>query len=495
MNVDLTRRVALLALMAAALMVGTGGRAAAQTWSGGGGNNQWVTPGNWTSGAAPITGADVVFDGSSSAQLANTLGSPFTITSLTFGSGQTQPVTISTGTDQPLSFTTSGTILNVQSGSHTFTGTNSGASGTPHVWSLSGTSVSVPAVSYTFNVESGAAFTMAARTGQSAGATIFKTGGGLLTFAGDNGGSGGWNFNNRATDGFAIQQGVVRWNSTGARGLTSNVWTVKDGAALELASGATSINLSSGLLNLSGSGVGGTGALRVLASSTFSNYSSAEVRLISDAAIGVEAGGRLQLAFPIMTPSGTTSLTKVGAGTLQLNGSGTGTVNGGTRLVAGTLIVNNGTAANQVLGVGGLDVLGGTLEIGATTTTASTLPLVAGANVTMSSGGMNFLVGTTFDKIVAGGASSFSLTGGSIGLTLTGSFDPLATYPILQGFAAGSVSGLTISGTFWDPAQYTPSLSSAGVLSFSAVPEPSSLAAAGAAAIAGMFGLLRRRRG
>lgn len=475
-----------------ALVVLSGDRVSAQTWVGAGGNNLWITGANWSTNAAPTTGAEIVFDGSTSAQLANVMGGPFTVKSLTFTSSQTQPVTISTGTEQPLTFNTAGTILNVQSGSHTFTGTNSAGSGTPYCWFFGTTGTGV---NFSYNVDSGAAFTIAGRMGLGGNGTgFFKTGGGLLNLSGDNGGTGGWNFNNRSTDGFAIQQGVVRWSNANARGLTSNVWTVKDAAALEIASGVNSINLGSGVLNLSGSGVAGSGALRVLGSSTFGSYSTAEVRLVSDAAIGVDSG-RLLLPYPVMTPTGSTSaLIKVGSGTLQLNSTGTSTFNGGTRLVAGTLIVNNGTAANQVLGTGGLDVLGGSLEIGQTATTASTLPLIAGAGVTMSSGAMNFLVGTTFDKITAGGASTFTLTGGSIGLTLTGSFNPLATYPILQGFSSGSVSGVTFTGTFWDPAQYAPVLSSGGVLSFSAVPEPSSLAIAAMAGIGMGCWCVRRRR-
>jgi len=478
----------------AALLLGVLAAAPAcgQTWTGGGGNNLWITGANWSGSTAPTSGAEIVFDGSSSAQLSNVLGGPLAAKSLTFTAGQTQSVTISTGTDQPLSFSTSGTILNVQSGSHTFTGTNSGGSGTPQCWFFSTTGTGV---NYTYNVDAGAVFTIGGRMGVGGNGTgFFKTGAGLLNLAADNGGTGGWNFNNRATEGFVVQEGIVRWSHQNAKGLTSNVWTVKSGAAIEILGGMASINNGSGVINLSGSGVGGTGALRALGTGTFSSFTTAEVNLVTDAAIAVDAG-RLLLPYPLKTPSGTSGLIKLGSGTLQLNSTGTSTFNGGTRLAAGTLIVNNGTAANQVLGTGGLDVLGGTLEIGQTTTTASTLPLVAGANVTMSSGAMNFLVGTTFDKITAGGASTFSLTGGTVGLALTGTFDPLATYPILQGFSAGTVSGLTFSGTFWDPAQYTPVLSTAGVLSFSAVPEPSSVAVVGLGlAGAGYSGLRRRRR-
>lgn len=456
-----------------------------QTWSGGGADNKWTTADNWVGGVAPEPGSAVLFNGSSGLQLSNSLGGAFSIQSLGFSPAQTAPVTISTVVAEPLTFAP-GTILDVQAGSHTYVATNSGGSGTPYGW-VFGTAGA--GVGYTFKVDSGAAFTISSRMGQGGSGTAFeKTGGGTLVINADNGGTGGWNFNNKATDGFAVREGVVRWANTAARGLTSNVWTVKSGAALEV--GVTgSINLGSGQVNLAGDGIGGTGALRMLSGTgAFSSYSSATVNLTADASIGVDTvAGLFSIPYPLTGPG---RLTKVGDGTLRLNPAAAtaSSFAGGTRVLGGTLQTSQTATTNLLLGTGNLEIAGGTLDIGATATTASTLTLAAGADLGMSAGSLNVLLGTAFDKITAGGDSTFSITGGTLALTLGSGFDYSASYPIFEGFASGSVSGLTITG--YDTATYVASLSNSGVVTF--VPEPSAWMAAVTAA--GLGGLMIRRR-
>ena len=116
------------------------------------------------------------------------------------------------------------------------------------------------------------------------------------------------------------------------------------------------------------------------------------------------------------------------------------------------------------------------------------MPLVAGANFSMSAGSLNVLLGTTFDKITAGGASTFSITGGTLALALGAGFDYSSSYQILEGFASGSVNGLTITG--YDTATYVAALSASGVVTV--VPEPATWALASAAGLVG--GASRRRR-
>jgi autotransporter-associated beta strand protein len=458
-----------------------------QTWSGAGSDNQWTTADNWVGGEAPGPNADVVFDGSTS-QLSNTLGATFTMKSLTFTTNQTTPVTISSVVAQPLSFAP-GQILDVRAGSHSYVATNSGGSGTPYGW-VFGTAGATAA--YSLNVDSGASFTISSRMGLGGSGTAFeKTGGGTLVLNADNGGSGGWNFNDKLTDGFAIQAGVVRWTNSAARGLTSNVWTVKAGAALEV--GVTgNINLGTGQVNLAGDGIGGTGALRALSGTgALSSYSTAVVNLTANASIGVDTPtGLFSIPYPL---TGTGQLTKVGAGTLRLNpgSSTTNTFSGGTRIVAGTLQTAQAAPASQVVGTGSLEIAGGTLDIGSTATTASTLPLFAGANFGMSAGSLNVLLDTALDKITASGSSTFSITGGTLALTLGAGFNYSSSYQILEGFSSGSVSGLTITG--YDTTTYVASLSNSGVITF--VPEPSTWAVAGSAAGLVSLAISRRRRG
>lgn len=456
-----------------------------QTWSGAGADNKWTTAANWVGGEAPAPSAAVVFDGSSGQQLSNTLGAAFTMQSLAFTANQTASVTISTVVAEPLSFAP-GTILDVQAGSHTYVATNSGGSGTAYGWAF-GTAGA--GLTYGFNVATGASFTISSRMGQGGSGTAFeKTGGGTLVINADNGGTGGWNFNDKSTDGFAVREGAVRWTNTAARGLTSNVWTVKPGAALEV--GVTgNINLGSGQVNLAGDGIGGGGALRMLSGTgAFSSYTSASVNLTADASIGVDtASGLFSIPYPL---TGSGRLTKVGDGTLRLSPAATttSTFGGGTRILAGTLQTAQAAVGSQVLGTGGLEIAGGTLDIGSTATTASAVPLVAGANFSMSAGSLNVLLGTAFDKISAGGASTFSITGGTLALTLGAGFDYSSSYQILEGFASGSVNGLTITG--YDTATYVASLSDSGFVTF--VPEPSTWALAAAAGLVG--GTIRRRR-
>ena len=91
-------------------------------------------------------------------------------------------------------------------------------------------------------------------------------------------------------------------------------------------------------------------------------------------------------------------------------------------------------------------------------------------------------------NLAKAGGGTFAVTGGTLDLGDSAAIDYAATYPLLTGFGTGTVSGLTITG--YDTAGYTAALSNAGVLSFTAVPEPAALAFLGVAATT----LIRRRR-
>jgi hypothetical protein len=118
--------------------------------------------------------------------------------------------------------------------------------------------------------------------------------------------------------------------------------------------------------------------------------------------------------------------------------------------------------------------------------------LGANAGLSLSSGIINFQLGTSFDQLVSsGGAGAFTITGGTFALDVSGTgFSYANTYAVLSGFGgANSVTGLGFTG--YDSVNYTASLGTNGVLSFVAVPEPATWALI---AGAGTFFMVMRRR-
>ncbi|HEY9248014.1 MAG TPA: autotransporter-associated beta strand repeat-containing protein [Rariglobus sp.] len=236
------------------------------------------------------------------------------------------------------------------------------------------------------------------------------------------------------------------------------------------------------------------------------------------ATISVAGGATLgvQVNLRINNPSaGTNTLRMTGAGNFTVNGTngkitdkdltnltafkhdGTGTVTfsnantytGGTTLNSGTLVAENAGA----LGGGAVTVSGGALDLNGAG--ALTLSLASGKNFTMSAGTLSFNLGTSSDQIASAGSAGFTLSGGTLALTLGSGFDYNNDYQLFSGFSSGlsSVSGLTISG--YDTVNYTASLSTAGLLEFTAtsIPEPSTYAViVGGFVLAGC--VARRRR-
>ena len=135
-----------------------------------------------------------------------------------------------------------------------------------------------------------------------------------------------------------INAGVIELqNGNGlGDGTFAHTVVVASGAALELSG---NITFPSGLtLDLSGSGIGGTGALHTIGAGSFASTVAGPVILESPAAdIGVDGTGTTTVSGLV---SGSGALVKVGTGTLVLSDA-SNTYGGGTTISAGTLSITS----------------------------------------------------------------------------------------------------------------------------------------------------------
>ena len=224
---------------------------------------------------------------------------------------------------------------------------------------------------------------------------------------------------------------------------------VQSGAELDIQNSIALGNSGGKTLYLNGTGTGTAGALRNVSGT---NSDAGTVILQTNTTIGVDAN-TLTLSG-VVSGAGTSSLTKVGAGTLALSGANTFT--GGTTVNAGTLLVNNTSGSGT--GTGTLNIasggsLGGTGTIGSVTTIAGALG-VSGA----SPGILTFSSGVTLQT---GSATTININGSTTrgtdydgitfngGVTITGG---TLTFNIGVPIASGSVLNIfipaTVSSTF-----------------------------------------------
>jgi fibronectin-binding autotransporter adhesin len=182
-------------------------------------------------------------------------------------------------------------------------------------------------------------------------------------------------------------------------------------------------------------------------------------------------------------------LEKLGAGTQTFTGSNA--YAGGTIVTLGTLVSSNANA----LGSGSITVNGGKLQLATATTAGGNLNIAggtldnAGNTLTLGTNAFTMSSGTLLDNLtspILSGSGTFAITGGFLDLT-GASINYTNTYTLFNSLT-GTVSGLSFLGV---DTNYTPSISTSGVLSFAAVPEPSTWALLG---LSGLFLVVAARR-
>lgn len=400
--------------------------AGAKIWTGATDVN-WTSGGNWSPSGAPAGTDDVAFTGSGTNLGTRLNGTARSLNSLTFTSGQTGQVTITTTNTAPLILApaASGTTLGVAAGSHRFIGTD-GGSNTPADFRFGG----VNGTTHILNIGGSAAFEIKGRIDNGGANTksFQKTGTGTLVLSANNGGTGGWQHSSGS--GFQIQQGALRFAAVNAGGNSANNYLVSNGAALEL-EGDFNQTLNNGTHTLNGTGIAGTGALRSLGGTkAITGTGTGGIHLASHSTIGVDTGN-LTISQVVKGPG---SLTKVGAGTLTLTGSNT--YSGGTHVAGGTLALG----ASNVLPATPVSLGAATLSVGAGfAETAGRLDVTGAATIHLGNGSSTIAFADNGDLLAWSGT-----------LNITGTFIPGVSVRFgndANGLTAAQLAGITVNGS------------------------------------------------
>ena len=276
-------------------------------------------------------------------------------------------------------------------------------------------------------------------TGTTTGLT--KTGNGKLTLGGNSTFQGAVNVN----------AGIVSVNGGSGLGDSTSGTVVASGASLEL-QGNT--NVTSEPLDLTGTGFGGTGALRNLSGN---NTFGGTVTLSGDTVVQSDAGtltisGNISAGIRSLTITGSSNTTLAGlmsgglSSTLTKNGSGTLTLSG-SYAFGGATTINDGTVtvggADAVSDFAFVNVNGGSLNVGSYDETVGSVQLTSGSIVgsggSLSSTSSDFDVrsGTISGKL-AGASGLIKTTSGTVVLSGANTFTgPVAVNAGVLSFASG----------------------------------------------------------
>lgn len=303
----------------------------------------------------------------------------------------------------------------------------------------------------------------------------------------------------------------VAANYTGNTYLTGTAYMLIDGSAdnilptgtlLSLASGTTLRLAKSGTQLLTVAGLSGAG--------TFVSQASAAQQHTLTIQTSSANTGEVRFTGALNNSTSTLNVKIAGDGTQIISGAdknygGSTTISGGTLVLGANLAnsssvtIDGGTLSSEgvnarKLGAGTVTMTSGSMRPG-TFGQAGKFTIAANQDFIVTGGILFFDLGSgganTFDQILGSGTGSFSVSSATLSLNLLSGFDYDNTYAILSGFSGGSVTSLSITG--YDTSAYVATLADTGVLSFTAVPEPSTYAAIAGLAMLG-FAAARRRR-
>lgn len=387
-------------------------------------SSSWSTNNNWTSPTEPTSTQVALFDSLGVARPSVTLNASYTIAGITFGNtaGASSAAYNITGAN---TLTLAGTVPYIQQ-------QNDFQDQTIGISTLTLANNTVADVTGAKNLIISAAIT--------GSKNLIKDGNGAgkLILTG----------NNTFTGGLYINNGIVQAGSSTALG--TGATTIAGGATLELSGGISPTNA----MSVSGSGVGGAGAIRnVSGTNTLSGTitETGATTLAADTGTTLNLTGNLTGTNTDTTFAGAGNIAvarlSTGTGDVTLNGTGTVTYNGGTTantntgtttVNAGTLVLAKNAGTNALAGA--LTVNAGTVQLNANNQIADAATVTLNGTGTLNLNGKTETIGQLTST---SGSSTVALGTGA--LTLNG---PNNTNSNFAGALTGaSGSSLNVTGT------------------------------------------------
>ena len=447
---SLLERSMFVRLLAVVLCLGSASTACAgtlTTWTGASGTN-WGTNTNWrptttinTTGTFSLVFTGSGATGATGSNSVNNVGT-VNVDSLNFTNNST-----STGR----SFRIVSGTMNMASGTITTTTMTSGT-----LSELISSPLSLSGSNF-INLGNNHNLTLSTVTGNG---SIFKTGAGTLTLtstaslSGLNVNQGSLQVGNSSLpslNGLSVRVGsgtssaTIAMNSTITGGTTTASFIV-GGTATFQANAGPNVTFSNSNFNVADSSITTPSVIQLNSSGALGTQTIAGTIQNNSATglVNVRVGGGVWVLNGGSTYTGTTGV--AAAGTLLMNGStGTSTVTsagylGGSGTFGGLVSITGGTLSPGGTSSGGTITQGigkmtvGSLTLGGSTSTATTMMQITGSN----SG--------QFDQIVGSGSIQY---GGTLALSLTGSYAPLTSFQLFSGFASrpGDFGAITLSAS------------------------------------------------